>query len=215
MQSYKTIFREADAEIVINKSRFIGYACPIKSESEAQEFIEKIKKEHRMATHNVPVYILGNNHSVQKYSDDGEPSGTAGLPILNMLKNEGITDIAIVVTRYFGGIKLGTGGLVRAYTQSAKEVLDVAKVIQMVKYQHLKLNLSYANSEKVKYFIEKNSEYLVDDIIYTDKVEILVYIRPDDIEPFIQKIKDICNEIDFFEYLDEEYLSISDKEWVR
>src|SRR5699024_4890875 len=119
-------------EIIINKSRFIGYASPVESEKSAQEFIDTIKQKHKDATHNVFAYIIGQNKNIQRYSDDGEPSGTAGIPILEMMKKEDLTDTVIVVTRYFGGIKLGAGGLVRAYIKGAKCGLESANIVEKV-----------------------------------------------------------------------------------
>ena len=126
MVLYKTIKREAVCEQIIEKSRFIAHIAPVESREEAENFINEIKKEHKSATHNVPVMVIGDKMQLQWASDDGEPQGTSGFPILSMLVNENITNVAIVVTRYFGGIKLGTGGLVRAYTSSAKKALESA-----------------------------------------------------------------------------------------
>lgn len=212
MKSYKTVYQRAEKEIVINKSRFIGYVKPVKTEEEAQAFVEEIKKKHRDASHNVPVYLLSENFSIQKYSDDGEPSGTAGVPVLNMLKNEGITDLAIVITRYFGGIKLGTGGLVRAYTQSAKEALEEAKIIEMVEYELIQANLEYNQHGKIQHFLDNNPEYFLKETLYTDKVSVLIYSKPEDKEVLLGKITDICNETGHAEILEEEFLAISNGE---
>ena len=123
---YKTIAKEACAEQIIEKSRFITYIKPISTKEEGDEFIAGIKKKHRDATHNVPCMVVGDKMQIQWASDDGEPQGTSGLPMLQMLVNREITNVCVVVTRYFGGIKLGTGGLVRAYTSSAKLGLEAA-----------------------------------------------------------------------------------------
>ncbi len=123
LKEYKTLLAYGEGEITIEKSKFIGYATPIKSEEEAIAFIENIRTKHWNATHNVPAYIVGENNEIQRYSDDREPSGTAGIPILEVIKKEDLRNVAVVVTRYFGGIKLGTGGLVRAYTKGANGYL--------------------------------------------------------------------------------------------
>lgn len=209
MKSFKTVYEGAEKEIVINKSRFIGHVTPVSSEEEAKAFVDEIKKKHRTATHNVPVYLLGEDHGIQKYSDDGEPSGTAGVPILNMLKNEGITDVAIVITRYFGGVKLGTGGLVRAYTQSAKEALDEAKVIEMVQYELIQVNLEYNQHGKIQHFLENNPQYFLKDTLYTDKVSVLIYSKDEDKEELLGKVIDICNGEGASEVVEESYLAIS------
>jgi uncharacterized YigZ family protein len=215
MKSFKTVHQAAEKEIVINKSRFIGHVMPVSSEEEAQAFVEDIKKKHRTATHNVPVYLLGQDHSIQKYSDDGEPSGTAGVPVLNMLKNEGITDVAIVITRYFGGVKLGTGGLVRAYTQSAKEALEEAKVIEMIQYELVQVNLEYNQHGKMQHFLESNPQYLLKDTLYTDKVAVLIYTKGEDKETLLNKITDICNEDGHGTVLEEAYLAISNGQLIE
>jgi uncharacterized YigZ family protein len=131
MVNYKTVDKEAMAEQVIEKSRFIGYIKPVETREEAEDFIRKIKSMHKGATHNVPAYVIGDKAQIQWASDDGEPSGTSGAPMLHMLTGEGITNVVIVVTRYFGGIKLGTGGLVRAYTGTARLTLEAAGLCEV------------------------------------------------------------------------------------
>jgi uncharacterized protein, YigZ family len=176
MKNFKTIYLEAVSETVINKSRFIAYSKPVLDEIDAIQFIEQIKKKHWDATHNVPVYLLGENYSTQRYSDDGEPSGTAGVPILEMLKKEGVTNLCIVVTRYFGGVKLGTGGLVRAYTESAKEVLFASKIVDKKVKQLLKCNVDYHMHGKIQNFILNQEDIILKDTIFTDDVTILIYV---------------------------------------
>ena len=128
LKKYKTILTQAEAEIVEKKSRFIATVRPVKTEEEAKAFIEEMKKKYWNATHNVFAYQIGERNELQRFSDDGEPQGTAGMPVLSVLKGEDIKDTAIVVTRYFGGTLLGTGGLVRAYGHSAKEGLLAAGI---------------------------------------------------------------------------------------
>ncbi len=182
MKSYKTVFAYGEDELSINKSRFIGYATPVESESEAVSFIEKIKKKHWNATHNVPVYIVGEDMTLQRYSDDGEPSGTAGVPVLEMLKKEGITNICIVMTRYFGGVKLGTGGLVRAYTQTAKAALDAAGVVEKSVYTVLDCEMDYHFHGKVRNHLMESPEIIIGETVYTDKVIVTLYIPPEKLE---------------------------------
>lgn len=191
--NFKTIMKEAEIEEYIEKSRFIGYTKPVKTEEEAVEFIESIKKKHRDATHNVPVYLIGANFDIQRYSDDGEPSGTAGVPILSMLKNEGITDIAIVVTRYFGGIKLGTGGLVRAYTSAAKNAIFESDVVEMVSYKIIELDLDYTLHGSVLNFISMNSRYIIKDTEFTEKVLMKICVEEPMLDEFTSKIVDLTN----------------------
>lgn len=215
MKNFKTVYQEADSLDVIKKSKFIGYIKPIKTVEEAQAFIEVIRKKHWDASHNVPVYVLGDQFQVQKYSDDGEPSGTAGVPILNILKNEGITDVVIVVTRYFGGVKLGTGGLVRAYSQSAKSALSEAKVIEMLVYQKVHVSMSYTLHGKFQNYLSLNPEYLVEETLYTDGVETVLYIGIDNLESFKSKVIDMTNAQVVIVDGDEEMLPISDGVWIR
>lgn len=193
MGSYKTILEYGEAEDVINKSRFIGYAKPIESEAEAKAFVEQIKKKHWDATHNVPVYLIGEKFDVQRYSDDGEPSGTAGVPVLTMLKNEGITNLVIVVTRYFGGVKLGTGGLVRAYTHAAKIAVEAARVVEKCMYREVNVDLDYTLHGKFQNFMMNNEAYLLKDTIYSDQVRTVAYIEPDSLETFISQVVDLTS----------------------
>ncbi|NJB05581.1 YigZ family protein [Clostridioides difficile] len=149
MSNYRTLHEFGTDEITIEKSVFIGYAKPIKSEEEALEFINEIKKKHKDATHNVWAYTVGKNMNIQRYSDDGEPQGTAGIPTLEVIKKEDLRDVAVVVTRYFGGTKLGAGGLVRAYTKGAKLGLEAGKIIYKVMYQEVKVKIDYTQLGKV------------------------------------------------------------------
>jgi len=182
VKSYKTVFAYGEDELSINKSRFIGYATPVESEAEAVSFIEKIKKKHWNATHNVPVYIVGEDMMLQRYSDDGEPSGTAGVPVLEMLKKEGITNVCIVMTRYFGGVKLGTGGLVRAYTQTAKVALDAAGVVEKSVYTVMDCEMDYHFHGKVRNHLMDWPEIIIGETVYTDKVIVTLYIPPEKLE---------------------------------
>lgn len=131
MDGYLTVKKDARAEFTEKKSRFIGHCRPVQSEGEALSFIGEIKARHREAAHNVYAYILRGNN-IMRYSDDGEPGGTAGLPALDVLRKENLTDLALVVTRYFGGTLLGAGGLVRAYAKSAKDAVDAAIRLKMI-----------------------------------------------------------------------------------
>ena len=144
---YVTLGGEGTATIEEKRSEFIGYAAHVQSEAEAQTFVKRIKAKHHDARHNVFAYVLGD--TVQRYSDDGEPQGTAGFPVLDVLRKSGVTDACIVVTRYFGGILLGAGGLVRAYTAAAKAALDAAGTLTMERYAELRLRLSYADYQKL------------------------------------------------------------------
>lgn len=150
LERYKTVRRAGEKEIVIKKSRFIGHVRPVETEDEAIAFIEEIKKKHWNATHNCSAYMIGERDEIQKQSDDGEPSGTAGKPILEVIKNQGLKNVAIVVTRYFGGIMLGAGGLIRAYTDGAVAAIEAGEAITRVLHQEVFLELEYTWLGKVE-----------------------------------------------------------------
>lgn len=206
---YRTVLEESNDEIEIKKSRFIGYAKPVESEEEALEFIEKIKKKHRDATHNVPAYVVGENNKVQRCNDDGEPSGTAGVPILEVLKKENLRNVVVVVTRYFGGVKLGVGGLVRAYTKGAKAGIEAAKIIEKVRLYAVKYKIDYSLLGKLDYEIEKNDILLVEKS-YTDVVELILLSREDEIDDLNQKIAEWTQGQFDYEVLEEDYYNIVD-----
>lgn len=208
-KNFRTIFDYGEDEIIINKSRFIGYAMPINSEEEALEFIEKIRTKHRDATHNVYAYVVGMDNNIQRFSDDGEPSGTAGIPVLEVIKKEDLRNVVVVVTRYFGGIKLGAGGLVRAYTKGAKIALDAAQIVDMVLHQKIKIRIDYTLYGKIENFL-LNGGYFVDETIFDDKVNIFVYIDNKEVEKFKKQIMDMTNGKNEFEILQEEYIPIKD-----
>ncbi|MFB9324817.1 YigZ family protein [Paenibacillus aurantiacus] len=143
LNRYKTLRKQAQKEIVIKKSRFIGYGKPVETEEEAIAFIEEIKKLNWNATHNCSAYMIGERDEIQKQSDDGEPSGTAGKPILEVIKNQGLKNVVIVVTRYFGGIMLGAGGLIRAYTDGAVAATEAAEAITQVLHREVIVDVDY------------------------------------------------------------------------
>lgn len=184
---YTSVAKCAAAEITEKKSRFICNMCHAESESEAMDFIEKIKKQHYNAKHNVYAYIL--NDGTKKYTDDGEPSKTAGLPILEMLEKQGITDVVCVVTRYFGGILLGTGGLVRAYTDSAKEGLKECGIITMEKCDILEFTLPYSSLQTAEYIL-KNSGAIIEDKEYFEYIIMTAYAKCSDTENILKAIGD-------------------------
>lgn len=167
--SYTTVRNYGEDRFIEKKSEFIGYAKRCANEEEAKAFINEIKAMHKQATHNCYAYVIGENMGIQRYSDDGEPQGTAGIPILEVMKKSNVTDCAIVVTRYYGGILLGTGGLTRAYTKGASIAIKAAKVVEKVKGQKLLFTMEYDMLGKIQYiFNEKN--WHIEDIEYTDKV---------------------------------------------
>ena len=150
--NYLTISQPAEASFIEKKSEFIGYIAPVKNSDEAVEFINKIKAMHRKARHNVYAYIVRQDN-ISRYSDDGEPQGTAGVPVLDVLQKRGLTDVCIVVTRYFGGILLGGGGLVRAYSHAAALACDAAKVMDMRLCHRLQITADYGMYGKISYIL--------------------------------------------------------------
>lgn len=206
---YRTIYKYGEAEVIINKSKFIGYAMPIETEEEALEFIEKIKTKHRDATHNVYAYVLGKDSNTQRFSDDGEPSGTAGIPALEVIKKEDLRNVVVVVTRYFGGVKLGGGGLIRAYTKGAKIGLEAGFIIDMVLHQKIKIRMDYTLYGKVENYLI-NGEYIVDETIFDDAVNTFVYIEDPKVDEFYTIIADLTNGNVIVENLEEEYIPTKD-----
>lgn len=192
MKLYSTVEREASAEQIIEKSRFITYVKPVSSKEEADAFIEEIKKKHKDATHNVPAMVIGDKFQIQWASDDGEPQGTSGAPIVQMLVQEGVTNVAIVVTRYFGGIKLGTGGLVRAYTSSAKLGLEAAKVIEIFEKKVLTYQVDYGIFNKLSNFtFEQNVS--IENVVYTDVVKFDLVVEPEETDLVKNAVTGISN----------------------
>jgi len=169
MVLYKTIKEEGYFEHVIEKSRFICYTRPVESREEAETFFNEIRKKHRDATHNVPAMVIGEHMEIQWGSDDGEPQGTSGAPIVQMLVNEGITDVALVVTRYFGGIKLGTGGLVRAYTQTAKFGIEESNPCDVEERVINSVSVDYSSLAKIQKQ-ESKETFIIENITYLDNV---------------------------------------------
>lgn len=172
LSHYKTVKQWGSAEIVIKKSRFIGQAKPVETEEEAVAFIESVKKEHWNATHNCSAYMLGERDQIQKASDDGEPSGTAGKPILEVIRHQGLKNTVVVVTRYFGGILLGAGGLIRAYTDGAVEGIKAAGPVTRMLHQDIRVSVDYTWLGKVENEL-RNRGTLLGETEFTDKVTLL------------------------------------------
>lgn len=192
LNQYKTVLQEAEAEIIEKKSKFIATVRPVKNEEEAQSFIEEMRKKYWDATHNVFAYQIGERNQIQRFSDDGEPSGTAGLPVLDVLRGEDVKNVAIVVTRYFGGTLLGTGGLVRAYGRAAKEGLLKAGVIEKKLYSRFHVITDYSWLGKVQYEILQGG-HVIEDTIYTDKIKLIVLVEEENKESFSKRIIEKTN----------------------
>ena len=186
---YKTVAKEAEITLIEKKSKFIARIKPAETQEEAEAFIDEVRKEHWNATHNVPAYILGMNQEIQKYSDDNEPSGTAGLPILEVLKNHEIVNCVVVVTRYFGGTLLGRGGLIRAYGGAAREALQSAGIVRMVPAREVGITVDYVHSGKVQNEILTQGITLAD-TVYLEQVTFQVLLFPHEEEPLRQAIQE-------------------------
>ncbi len=190
LEKYITVMGEGQAEIVEKRSRFIANVRPIVSENDAIDYIEKIKKKYWDARHNCYAYQLGEKNGIQRYSDDGEPGGTAGMPILDVLRGRDIKDTIVVVTRYFGGTLLGTGGLVRAYSSAARAGIEAAGLTQRVLHSLIDITVDYTLSGKVQYEIMSKG-CIVKDTVYTDKVKFTIQAEKPFAQEFINNIVDV------------------------
>ena len=171
MENYKIVHRGGQGEIVEKKSRFIATVCPVMSEEEAISFIEKTKKKYWDARHNCHAFVIGERNEVSRCSDDGEPSGTAGKPMLDVLLGAGVHNVCVVVTRYFGGTLLGTGGLVRAYSKAVQEGLANSVVIEKILSSRMEIYTDYNGIGKIQYIIGKSPAITVK-TEYTDRVSV-------------------------------------------
>lgn len=192
MELYKTVRKQAEAVQVIDKSRFIAHVCPVETREEADAFLAEIREKYKDATHNVPAMVIGDKSQIQWASDDGEPQGTSGAPMVQMMVKEGLTNLIVVVTRYFGGIKLGTGGLVRAYTSSAKLGLEAAGVCSVREMAELTVKIDYPYLAKIQNMAseqldleeadregeENLSNFRIANIQYTDKIDMKIQTFP-------------------------------------
>ena len=188
---YKTIARRCEARFIEKKSEFIGYLCPVQTEEQAVAFIEEIGAMHRKATHNCYAYILRENNAA-RHSDDGEPGGTAGVPIYEVLRKEGLTDVCCVVTRYFGGVLLGAGGLVRAYTKGAKDAVDAAQIKCMAEAVKLAVTVDYGLYGRLAQ-VFADFDARVEDERFADNVRIVLHIRAENSQKLTDKLVDVCN----------------------
>ena len=190
LKAYKTLIQAAEDSFIINKSRFIGYGRPCETEEEALNFLAEIRLRHRDATHNCYAYIIGPNMGVMRYSDDGEPGGTAGMPIIEVMKARGVTNCAVVVTRYFGGVLLGAGGLVRAYSQGAAAAINACGVGVMHPTARYLMEIPYPMLNRMDFFL-KSEPVIVEDKSYTDVITYTLIVRCRDEEGFLARVTDM------------------------
>ncbi|PWU69312.1 MULTISPECIES: YigZ family protein [Gracilibacillus] len=192
LDQYYTVKHEGVDEQVIQKSRFIGYVKRVETEEAAQQFISQIKKKHHDATHNCSAYMIGEHDQLQKANDDGEPSGTAGVPILEVLKKRQLKDTVVVITRYFGGIKLGAGGLIRAYASTTSLAINSTGVVERSLMQEVILTIDYPLLGKVENELQQSS-FILDKIEYLAQVTLHVYVKKDETNKFKDWLINLTN----------------------
>ena len=191
-KSIITIKQAHSIENVISKSRFIAYIKPVSTENEAKAFIDEIKTKHKDATHNCSAYTVGPEMNIQKANDDGEPSGTAGIPMLEILKKQEIHNVCVVVTRYFGGIKLGAGGLIRAYSGAVRDVIyDIGRV-ELREAIPITVTLDYDQTGKFEYELASTT-FLLREQFYTDKVSYQIDVVKNEYDAFIDFLNRITS----------------------
>lgn len=191
MQEYKTVEKEASDFFIEKKSKFIGYAKPVKTQEDALEFISKIKSKHWDATHNVYAYVLRENN-IQRYSDDGEPSGTAGVPVLDVMLKESLVDVCVVATRYFGGTLLGAGGLVRAYSHTSKIALEAAGIITMAQCSVMSAEVDYSFYDRLNILLSDFSAVILN-TSFSDKVCVEFSVKENTVDSLNSKLIDVSN----------------------
>ena len=186
---HTTLEHEGVAEFVEKKSVFIGHACPASSEEEALAYVKKKKSEYADARHNVWAYMM-KGEIVARYSDDGEPQGTAGVPVLDTIRKSGVTDAVVVVTRYFGGILLGAGGLVRAYSHSAKLGLEAAHIITYEQYTELELDCSYSDYQRYLAELPRFGA-ITDDTVFADRVKMMFSVKDTVVDSLLLRVREM------------------------
>lgn len=217
LKSYYTIAENSEYEIVIRGSRFICSLQRVENEEEAKAFIQTIKKEHWKATHNCSAYLIGDRDEIQRAHDDGEPSGTAGVPMLEVLKKNELKYVVAVVTRYFGGTKLGAGGLIRAYSKSVSSTLKEIGIVERAMQIPVKCTVSYSASGKLENNLIQ-SPYTIIDTLYTDQVTFIIGIPVDNVETFQSDMIDFMNGNIQFEtgeaqYVERRLADIAEDDW--
>lgn len=207
LTNYLTVNLHGEDEQVIQKSRFIGHVARTETEDEALQFIQQIKTEHSAATHNCSAYMIGEHDLIQKANDDGEPSGTAGVPILEVLKKQHLKDTTVVVTRYFGGIKLGAGGLIRAYSSTASLAIGTAGVVRRQLMDGFTISVEYPMLGKLENAL-RQSEYMLENIEYLENVVFTVYAETESAQRFRDWIVDLTNDQAHIDTLEPKYIDI-------
>ncbi|AII40324.1 MULTISPECIES: YigZ family protein [Enterococcus] len=192
IERYRTIKENGQSEIEIKKSRFVCSLKRIESEEEAKNFIQEIKKEHWKANHNCSAFVIGEKNEIQRSSDDGEPSGTAGVPMLEVLKKNQLINVVAVVTRYFGGTKLGTGGLIRAYTHAVSQALSDIGIVEGTLQQEISIVITYPQLGKLQNYLELQ-HFFIKEIQYTDQVIVICAVDEKNADSFKESIIELLN----------------------
>jgi uncharacterized YigZ family protein len=189
---YYTVKEYGESELIIQKSRFLTYVSRVETEHEALDFIQEIKKKHHNASHNCSAYMIGEHDTIQKANDDGEPTGTAGVPMLEVLKKQGLKDTVIVVTRYFGGVKLGGGGLIRAYGRATTEGIAATGTVVRRLHSLMKVTIDYTWLGKVEN-AARQSTYPLKEISYDDGVNLFMHVPVAEMDTFTAWMTELTN----------------------
>lgn len=203
--SYLTVNPLGEAEQLIQKSRFIGYVKRVESEDAAQSFIQTLKKKHYDANHNCYAYVIGEGNKIQKANDDGEPSGTAGIPMLEILKKQNLRNTVVVATRYFGGVKLGAGGLIRAYGSTVTLALSATGIVKNVLMKGFKVTVDYHLLGKLENELHE-SNFVLDKIDYLEQVSFYIYVESESEQNFKDWMVDLTSDQAQFEIIENKYL---------
>ena len=212
-KEYRSVLEQVSAEDLINKSKFIANTKHVLSEEEAIAFINEMKDKYKDATHNVSAYIINSNIPTKRYDEDGEPQGSSARPILSVMEMEGLSNIVCVVTRYFGGIKLGVGGLVRAYSGAFKKSIE-GQIYDYGSFLKYKLTFPYAEFDKIKNYLS-HTVYDLDNLEYMENISADIYIKEEDSEEFLETLKNLSNRELDYEFADEYIKAHIDKRIVK
>lgn len=212
-KEYRSVLEQVSAEDLINKSKFIANTKHVLSEEEAIAFINEMKDKYKDATHNVSAYIININIPTKRYDEDGEPQGSSARPILSVMEMEGLSNIVCVVTRYFGGIKLGVGGLVRAYSGTFKKSIE-GQIYDYGSFLKYKLTFPYAEFDKIKNYLS-HTVYDLDNLEYMENISADIYIKEEDSEELLETLKNLSNRELDYEFADEYIKAHIDKRIVK
>ena len=208
MIGYRSVDKSSETEYIINRSRFIGRCFPVTSEEAALSLLGDIRKMHWDATHNCFAYRIGETASIARFSDDGEPGGTAGMPIMEVLRSKELTDVLVVVTRYFGGVLLGAGGLVRAYSRSAADAVAEAGIVSYIPAKQLSVSMDYSRYGSMEQYIR--SAVQVEDVEFMENVTMKVAVAEEKLSAFIKDITERSDGRCIPEITGESYLRIKE-----